>query len=1301
MALVPWRIILTMLLIGTSWSYTLPTIQFSADTDDLTENCGGENGAPLMTPCKNFIILNAQTTTTLKCEGNETMSWWTNHPRESIGEYFDNTEDSERPYGTSLKLFELSADDVDAYFCVKDSEFSQIDEGDRSVDTMVKLVRQGKASSIYVYVDDPQNKLVPVDSQVMALLDTEVVIPCKPAMPDTEVVLQHNNKDMHSSKSVGRYNPQRGFTIEIRSILDGGDYYCWPNPPYPHNEEESTSIEVHFYERKPLPMPVIKTSVEHHVFVDTNFTLVCEQTAYIKAMYVIKWITPSSLKDRIKISNAEIDPKSRNNTYQTGRSTLTVYNAQPSDTGVYKCVTTDKIQHKEHWTTYRIRVLGQGESYLNVSDPLGHYNVQEFANRTIQMTANYEGFSTPTFSWFKPDGTEVRQSESNFNIQSTEQSTMLQVLNAHLQDSGSYVLRGSNSFGVVDRVYNVSVIDAPELRMSDAYVQVGSVARMECTVRAYPPAIVTFLFRPCKLVPHWPTCSSFNQDFGLPSEQEKYQFQSKPRPGKLSVETIYEVAFLPTEPGILTCVAQNLVDGKERRTMTKAHVLLGNISENMTIYGFDRDHKIAKEDDVNFTCEALAYHFDGNLKWFINGEALEESKQVSIETSQTDYSYKSTVRITSISDNDRGTYECRAYRNVSHSVYSSKEIALHVHDPLAPQWVNANQNGNSKVKRKLSQTLELECASTAVPLATVRWFKDDKELTESKLRHIIEKESKLLITHLYPGDEGVYRCVVENRLDKIERSFTVVISDLPAMSIGWVLFCIVLFLVLIGISLFLAVRYHKLHSKLKTNFQNGDVDNIDPNLNVKEQADRLPYNSRFEFPRENLELEGQLGAGFFGVVLKGKAKDIRKEEPLTTVAVKMVNRTADDDVVKALVSELKIMVHLGQHRNVVNLLGAVTKNVEQRDFLVIVEYCHFGNLQNFLRLNRNSFINQISLDTDRIDPKIMTRANDGSISDSNGAGGSSDNGTLERTRIDNNNLPIPSIQAASGSNLESDTMKANTVSTSDLVRWAFQVACGMKFLSLRNVLHGDLAARNILLCENKVVKICDFGLSRSMYRGAYMRTGACKLPIKWLALESITDNVYSTYSDVWSYGILLWELFSLAMAPYPGIASNDELFKKLNDGYRMEKPPYANQELYEIMLECWRKNPESRPLFAELETRFADMLGEDEAKYLLVLNDQYEKSNMEHMNDQTTDYLAMMGQNCYSIPDFNAPTPRQLSNNPSNLNEKNAMPKMDPTDKASEEIHMVHLRSTTTDCGPRAPTAAFSNPIYHTTTHEK
>ncbi|XP_043641494.1 vascular endothelial growth factor receptor 1 isoform X10 [Drosophila teissieri] len=1288
------------------WSDALPLQQFTPDPDDSTENCGGENGAPLMTPCKSAIILDAATSTTLKCEDNEPMTWWTSSSQAPLilPDSFSNTEDPARPYGTSLQLNEVTAEYVAAYYCVKDSKFNEIPHEEQSDEAMIELVNQGYASSIYVYVNDPDNKLVDSHNVVTARQYSDVVIPCKPSMPDTEVVLETSNGDMHSSKSVGRYDPQRGFTIEIRSIVDGGDYYCRPNPPFPHNEEEMTSIEVRFIgnghidkDGKPLPKPVIRSSVEHHVFTDTNFTLDCEQSAYVQSVYGMEWFTPTRDENRIFASQSITDPKTRNSTHQTGRSTLTVLNAQPTDTGLYKCVTTDTLNQNVQRATYRIKVLKHNESYLNVGEPSGHYNVQEYANRTIQMTANFEGFPTPTFSWFKPDGAEVRQSENNFKILSTELSTMLQVLNAQLQDSGTYVLRGSNSFGVVQREYNVSVMDAPALKMSDAYVQVGSVARLECTVRSYPPAIVTFFFRPCSLEPRWPTCSVLNQNFS---------FQTRPRPGKLSVERIYEVSFLPTEPGILTCIAQNIIDGKERRTLTKAHVLLGNISSNMTIYGFDKDHKIAKEDNVNFTCEALAYHFDGNLKWFLNGEDLKESDLVRIETSHTKYSYKSTVHIATISDRDRGTYECRAFHNDNDAVYSSQEIDLYVHDPSAPQWTVAGQEGHSKIKRKLSQTLELECASTAVPVATVRWFKDDKELSESKLRHFIEKESKLLITHLYPGDEGVYKCVVENRLDRIERSFTVVISDLPGISMAWVWFGVILFLILISLCLFLAVRYqkeHKRHLALKAaglaNFEEGAVGHINPDLTLDEQAELLPYNREFEFPRDSLKLGKQLGAGAFGVVLKGEARGIRREEPTTTVAVKMVKATADNEVVRALVSELKIMVHLGQHLNVVNLLGAVTKNIAKRELMVIVEYCRFGNIQNFLLRNRKCFINQINPDTDHIDTSIMTQRMSDNYDlhrETNGGGlkyanvgfpihsyinephnnntqppphrRNSDNDPRSGTRAgrtgsgsatysydrqmdtcatvmttvpeDDQIMSNNSVQPAWRSNYKTDSTEAMTVTTVDLISWAFQVARGMDYLSSKKVLHGDLAARNILLCEDNVVKICDFGLARSMYRGDnYKKSESGKLPIKWLALESLSDHVFSTYSDVWSYGIVLWEMFSLAKVPYPGIDPNQELFNKLNDGYRMEKPKFANQELYEIMLECWRKNPESRPLFAELEKRFGNMLGEDVASHYLDLNNPYMQSNVEYMKKQSTDYLALMGS-----PDELAPAaPRYVN----------------------------------------------------------
>lgn len=112
-----------------------------------------------------------------------------------------------------------------------------------------------------------------------------------------------------------------------------------------------------------------------------------------------------------------------------------------------------------------------------------------------------------------------------------------------------------------------------------------------------------------------------------------------------------------------------------------------------------------------------------------------------------------------------------------------------------------------------------------------------------------------------------------------------------------------------------------------SNFEKGAVENMNQNLTLGDQAEFLPYNKKWEFPREKLKLGKQLGSGAFGVVIKAKAYGICKGESVTTVAVKMVKTNGDSVHIKALISELKIMVHLGKNLNVVNLLGACTKNI--------------------------------------------------------------------------------------------------------------------------------------------------------------------------------------------------------------------------------------------------------------------------------------------------------------------------------------------------------------------------------------
>ncbi|XP_055280490.1 fibroblast growth factor receptor 2 isoform X8 [Moschus berezovskii] len=286
----------------------------------------------------------------------------------------------------------------------------------------------------------------------------------------------------------------------------------------------------------------------------------------------------------------------------------------------------------------------------------------------------------------------------------------------------------------------------------------------------------------------------------------------------------------------------------------------------------------------------------------------------------------------------------------------------------------------------------------------------------------------------------------------------------------------------------------------------------------------LPEDPKWEFPRDKLTLGKPLGEGCFGQVVMAEAVGIDKEKPkeAVTVAVKMLKDDATEKDLSDLVSEMEMMKMIGKHKNIINLLGACTQD---GPLYVIVEYASKGNLREYLRARRPPGM-EYSYDINR----------------------------------------VPEEQMA----------------FKDLVSCTYQLARGMEYLASQKCIHRDLAARNVLVTENNVMKIADFGLARDINNiDYYKKTTNGRLPVKWMAPEALFDRVYTHQSDVWSFGVLMWEIFTLGGSPYPGIPV-EELFKLLKEGHRMDKPANCTNELYMMMRDCWHAVPSQRPTFKQL-----------------------------------------------------------------------------------------------------------------------
>uniref|UniRef100_A0A673C8B0 Fibroblast growth factor receptor n=1 Tax=Sphaeramia orbicularis TaxID=375764 RepID=A0A673C8B0_9TELE len=609
-------------------------------------------------------------------------------------------------------------------------------------------------------------------------------------------------------------------------------------------------------------------------------------------------------------------------------------------------------------------------------------------------------------------------------------------------------------------------------------------------------------------------------------------------------------------------------------------------------------HAVPASKTVKFRCQA-----SGNptptLKWYKNGKEFKRDHRIG-GFKVRDHIWS--IIMESAVPSDKGNYTCvveNQYGSINHT-YQLDVVERSPHRPILQAGLPANRTA------VVGSDVEFECKVFSDPQPHIQWLKhievNGSRVGPDGLPYVrvlktaglntTDKEMEVLqLRNVSFDDAGEYTCLAGNSIGFSHHSAWLTVFEgisgpvslLNFLLCGHLLRGVLFIIVMVAITIIVKIRtsskksdfnselaVHKLAKRIplrrqvsvdsSTSIHSGVMlvrpsrlsSSGSPMLSGVSEYE-LPQDPRWELPRDRLVLGKPLGEGCFGQVVMGEALGLDKEKPncVTKVAVKMLKSDATEKDLSDLISEMEMMKIIGKHKNIINLLGACTQD---GPLYVIVEYASKGNLREYLRARRP-----------------------------------------------------PGMEYC----YNPDQVPVENMSIKDLVSCAYQVARGMEYLASKKCIHRDLAARNVLVTEDNVMKIADFGLARDIHHiDYYKKTTNGRLPVKWMAPEALFDRIYTHQSDVWSFGVLLWEIFTLGGSPYPGVPV-EELFKLLKEGHRMDKPSTCTHELYLMMRDCWHAVPSQRPTFKQLVEdldRCLAMTSNQEYLELSVPLDQYSPS---------------------------------------------------------------------------------------------
>lgn len=690
---------------------------------------------------------------------------------------------------------------------------------------------------------------------------------------------------------------------------------------------------------------------------------------------------------------------------------------------------------------------------------------------------------------------------------------------------------------------------------------------------------------------------------------------------------------------------------------------------------------------------ALRVEFDAYppplIRWSKDGATIKDDKTIMTRQDH-EIRYITTLTLVRVRTEQKGLYTA-----LITTEDDTKEVTFDL-EVQVPSQIKDLTDHHLPGKRHL-----VTCVAEGVPTPTIQWYSCDSMLkcsNQTALWQPLIPEPEVLSIHtnvsfsearktsqvrsqvtFHKPQQVTVRCETSNRAGLTDRRDVKLVSSTLFSQVA-VLAAVLALVAIIIMSIIILIAVWRKKPRYEIRWKVIESVSQDGHEYIYVDPIHLPYDLAWEMPRDNLVLGRTLGSGAFGRVVEATAYGLTHSQSSTKVAVKMLKSTARRSETQALMSELKIMSHLGPHLNIVNLLGACTK---QGPLYLVTEYCRYGDLVDYLHRNKHTLL-QYYAEKNQDSGCLISRGST-PLSQRKGYvsfGSESDGGYMDMSK-DEPSVYVPMqeqidaikyadiqpspyespyqqdiYQEQGGGRLDLVICDSPALTYDDLLGFSYQVAKGMEFLASKNCVHRDLAARNVLICEGKLVKICDFGLARDiMHDSNYISKGSTFLPLKWMAPESIFHNLYTTLSDVWSYGILLWEIFTLGGTPYPDLPMNELFYSALKRGYRMAKPAHASDEVYEIMKKCWDEKFEKRPEFSFLVHSVGNMLTDSYKKRYNQVNENFLKSDHPAVA-RTKPRLSSPFP--IANPAFGSPSPVSLSFPPDPQSQSPREPRQEP-----------------------------------------